>query len=120
MTRPVKLALGVATIAPLLWMVAWFGYLIYGFVGDGPWKGFGAMFAGMAVVTLLAVALSVFYGLHAWRNPRLQGDERVIWTIFVVLLNAFAQPIYWYLHVWRAAPSTPPAQAGQWQQVGPQ
>ena len=120
MSRPAKLALGAITIVPILWMVVWFAYLAYIFASDGPAEGFTAMFVGMAAVVLLTVALSVFYGVHAWRNPLLRHDERVLWTLLVVLANAFTQPAYWYLHVWREAPSAPSAQARQWQQIRPQ
>ena len=120
MSRTAKLALGTVTIVPSLWMVVWFAYIVYGFVSDGPWKGADAMFAGMAAVVLLVVALSVFYGMHAWRNQRLSHDDRQLWTILVVVVNAFTQPVYWYLYVWRAEGSAAPAQPGQRQQLGTQ
>ena len=101
MPRTATLLLGVVTVIPALWIVVWFGYLIFGFVSDGPWPAWQAMSTGMAAVVVLTVALAVFYGRHAWRNERLREDERVTWTIFVTLLSAFAQPVYWYLYLWR-------------------
>jgi hypothetical protein len=103
MSRTTKLLLGAITLVPLLWMVVWFAYFAYAFTSDGAWKGFDAMFAGMAADILLTFALSVFYARHAWRNPLLRPDERQTWAIFVVLLNALAQPVYWYRYIWRPA-----------------
>jgi hypothetical protein len=108
MSRTTKLLLGAVTAVPFLWMLAWFAYMAYIFTSEGAWKGFDAMFAGMAADIVLTIALSVFYARHAWRNPRLRPDERQVWAIFVVLLNAFAQPAYWYLHIWRAEGSSLP------------
>jgi hypothetical protein len=102
MSRSAKIALGVATAVPAVWMVVWFGYFIYGFVGTGPWPTFTAMFISMGVVVALGIGLTIFYAIHTGTNERLASDERIMWILLVTLFATFAQPVYWYLHVWRA------------------
>jgi hypothetical protein len=110
MGRPTKLLLGVVTAIPAAWMVVWLGYFAYGFLSEGPWPAFDAMFVGMAAVVFLALALAVFYARHAWRNERLTEEERTLWAVLVVALTAVTQPAYWYLHIWSApAQDRPPA-----------
>jgi hypothetical protein len=128
MTRSRLLLLGAITVVPAIWMVVWLGYFAYGFLSTGPWEAFDAMIAGMVADIVLTVALTVYYVRHALRNDRLVGDEPAVWTIFLIALNAFSQPVYWYRYIWRRAdaigprsgPLTTPAEAGQWQQVGPE
>jgi hypothetical protein len=127
MSRPRALLLGVVTAIPACWMVVWLGYFAYGFLSTGPWPAFDVMYAGMIADIVLTVALSVFYVRHALRNEHLVGDERAVWTIFLIALNAFSQPVYWFRYIWHtrgaagpAAGLTPPAQPRQRQQVGPQ
>jgi hypothetical protein len=74
--------------------------------------------------------LTVYYVRHALRNDRLVRDEPAVWVIFLIALNAFSQPVYWYRYIWRRGdvaavgacpgPLAAPAEPGQWQQVGPE
>jgi hypothetical protein len=109
MSRTRALLLGIVTAIPALWMVVWFGYFAYGFLSSGPWPAFDAMFAGMAADFVLTVALCVFYVRHALHNDRLVGDERAVWTIFLIALNAFSQPVYWFRYIWRTGGAVGPA-----------
>jgi hypothetical protein len=60
------------------------------------------------------------------RNDRLVGDERAVWTVFLIALNAFSQPVYWFRYIWRTGDAagrsglTAPAEPRQGQQVWPQ
>ncbi len=50
-----------------------------------------------AVVT--AFAMTIAYLIDVFRNPLLPEDTRAMWLVLLILLNAWAVPVYWYLHV---------------------
>jgi hypothetical protein len=60
---------------------------------------FGVLIA-LHIATMLIIGVAaVVYVLHAWRNSRIDKDERVLWVLVLLLGAPIAMPIYWWLHV---------------------
>jgi hypothetical protein len=59
---------------------------------------------------VLMMLLMPYYIILAVKNDRLDQTERIIWIVLLCTIGLFANPVYWYLHVWRkhkGEPSTP-------------
>lgn len=46
------------------------------------------------------LGLTVFYLTHVLRS-RFKTDEKALWALVLLMANAFAMPVYWYLYIWR-------------------
>lgn len=53
------------------------------------------------LTAFLTMGLMVFYLVHVVKTERLNQDQRVLWAVLVFAGGVVAQPIYWYLHIWR-------------------
>ena len=53
----------------------------------------------VASSVVAALTMSIVYAIDLFRNPRLAEDARAMWLVLLILLNAWAVPVYWYLHV---------------------
>jgi len=69
-------------------------------------------FVGLVVVhmgtILLMMALMPLYIVLAVKNDRLDQTMRIIWVVLLCMMGMLANPVYWYLYVWRK-PSAKPA-----------
>ena len=124
--------LGIGTIWPMIWMVIFiagiFGMIGFGAIagprgGDavGPIFGIGfvLLFAGHFLTILMMLASKVFYIIHAVKNESLESNMRIIWIVLFFFGGMIAEPIYWFLEIWREKPALayaqmPPAPP-QWQ-----
>jgi hypothetical protein len=72
--------------------------------------GTGLGFIALMVVHLgtifLMMALMPFYIILAVKNERLDQTGRIIWVVLLCTVGILANPVYWYLYVWRKAKST--------------
>lgn len=102
-------ALGVATLWPLLYFVAFLGFIVVmiltsmggGHRDDGP-RGWFVVLALLHVFTfLLILALIGTYLVDVFRNDRLreEQDDRAVWAVVIVLFGVFAMPVYWWLYL---------------------
>ena len=110
LSRTKKILLGIASVWPVVYIFLFIAF-IFGMValsgmggGDlGP--AFGGGFMVLMVVHMLTIfgslALTVFYIIHAVKNPRLDSNMRVIWIVLFFFGGMIAEPIYWYLQIWR-------------------
>lgn len=63
--------------------------------------GFMALMAVHFATIFLMMALMPFYIILAVKNERLDQTMRIVWIILFCMIGLFAQPVYWYLNVWR-------------------
>lgn len=111
MQKPAKVALGIATLWPIIYMVLFIGFFFLAVLfGPGPAEsGSGvqpgwALFIGVHLLTMvLILALTVFYIVDIFRNDRVEKDKKALWAIVIFFGNAIAMPIYWYLYIWKQA-----------------
>jgi dipeptide/tripeptide permease len=47
-----------------------------------------------------ALALTIFYVVHAVLNKRLEGSEQILWIMLFIFLGILAFPAYWILRIW--------------------
>lgn len=57
-----------------------------------------------AVSVLNALAIFCVYTWRALRSPRMRAIDKTGWVFAMLFLYPFVVPLFWYLHVWRAAP----------------
>lgn len=122
MKKSRKVWLGIATIWPIVYMFLFiasiFGFMIFAGVHDGgpPVVGphppdsmlFPLSFMGLMAVhmgTILGtIALTVFYIIRVFKTERLDQNMKIMWMLLLFFMGMFAQPIFWYLYIWRDTP----------------
>ncbi len=127
-----KILLGIATIWPpiyiLLFVVGMFGMILLsaGAPGDAAPPifavGFIVIFILHVVTILGALGLTIFYIVHVVKNEALEGNMKIVWILLFFFAGMFAEPVYWYLQIWKAQPSDVQAQlqpppAASWAQT---
>jgi hypothetical protein len=63
--------------------------------------GFVVWFAVHLFTILLMIGLMPFYVILAVKNERLDQTMRIVWLVLLCTLGLLANPIYWYLYIWR-------------------
>jgi ATP-dependent Zn protease len=63
--------------------------------------GFFAFFAVHMITMFLLFALMPLYIILAIKNERLDQTMRIVWVVLACTVGMVADPIYWYLYVWR-------------------
>lgn len=66
-------------------------------------------FVGFMIVHVLSMFLMFLlmplYIVLAVKNDQLDQTMRIIWVVLFCTVGMFANPVYWYLHIWRKQPS---------------
>ena len=70
--------------------------------------GFFGFFVLHLSTILLMMALMPFYIILAVKNERLDQTMKIIWVVLLCTLGLLANPVYWYLYVWRKPSSNKP------------
>ena len=73
--------------------------------GNGDDSAFGTIFVVHLVTMVWILALTAFYVVNVFRNPRVAENQRALWAVVIFLGNVFAMPVYSYLYIWRAPAS---------------
>ena len=63
--------------------------------------GFSGFFVLHLLTMLLMLALMPFYIILAVKNERLDQTMRIIWVVLLCTMGLLANPVYWFLYVWR-------------------
>lgn len=106
MSQGQKIVLGVLSLVPLFYVVAFFSFfaIFIQFVTENPLNSANA-FQIIEIVhgleCLLTLGLMIYYVRHALQNKALVGDNRVLWVILLIILNPFTMPIYFYKFIWK-------------------
>ena len=67
--------------------------------------GFALFIVVHMATILLMFLLMPLYIILAVKNERLDQTMRIVWVVLTCTVGMFANPVYWYLHVWRAEPA---------------
>ena len=123
MKKSTKVWLGIATIWPVLYMFLFIGsiFSLFIFAGlhdgtppvagpDGPGSilfpiGFMGLFAVHMLTIMGTLALTVFYIIRVIKTERLDQNMKIVWMLLLFFLGMVAQPVFWYLHIWRDTPT---------------
>lgn len=75
--------------------------------------GIGLFFLCHMLTILLMIVLMPLYIILAVKDERHDQTTRIIWVVLLATMGMFANPVYWYLYIWRkvspgaAPPSNP-------------
>jgi hypothetical protein len=123
MKKSRKVWLGIATIWPVvymfLFMASIFSLILLSGLNDGgppiggpqaPGSllfplGFIGFFAVHMVTILGTLALTVFYIIRVFKTERLDQNMKIMWMLLLFFLGMVAQPVFWYLYIWRDSPA---------------
>ena len=116
-----KVWLGIASIVPLVLMLAYMVVLFLTFVTtdvdeDEPTWMFVAMFVLIALSVLSAWAMLAYYIVWLFRIEPADDSKKTLWIVLLLMLQGLALPIFWFLFIWREeslAPKVPPWAYGQ-------
>jgi hypothetical protein len=70
-------------------------------IAIGTGLGFMVLMVVHLGTILLMIALMPFYIVLAVNNPRLEQTMRIVWVVLLCTVGLIANPVYWYLYVWR-------------------
>lgn len=113
MKKPAKIALIIASIWPLVWMILFFVFMfgtMFFFASTTPKHGnnapgmplaFMLFFAGHMLTILLMFALTAFYIVYLFRTDRIAQDKKALWAVVLFMGNMLAFPVFWYLYIWK-------------------
>lgn len=75
--------------------------------GESMWLPFSFM-GLMAVHTITifgSLALTVFYIIRIFKTEQIEQNMKIMWTLLMFFAGMLAQPVFWYLYIWREAPA---------------
>jgi hypothetical protein len=113
MKKSTKVLLGIASIWPVIYipifLLAVFSFVIFGGPpGKEPPAAFPLIFLVIFAVHMLTVFVTlgtkIFYIVNVFKNPKVEKDKQLMWVLLLVLAGLFAEPVYWYLNIWRDRP----------------
>mgnify|MGYP001264997954 CR=1 FL=1 len=115
LSRTQKILLAVGSIWPLIYIFVFILFIVgmIAFSGAGGGRELDPMFSGGFLLIfvihfftiLLSLALTIFYIIHAVKNTRLDPNMRIVWIVLFFFGGIIAEPIYWYLEIWREKPN---------------
>jgi len=107
-----KIALGLMTIWAVLYALA---ALSMDFVVSPE----GGSVFGPAIQVASIIDVSLVFAVYtylAFQSPRMRAIEKTGWVFAMLFLYPLVVPLFWYLHVWRAArPGLPSGDTGRQQ-----
>ncbi len=53
----------------------------------------------IAVLSMLSIALLIFYIIHAVSNKKLERIEQLMWVLLFVFFGIIAFPVYWLVRI---------------------
>jgi hypothetical protein len=114
MSKAKRVLLGIATIWPVVYLFLFMSYIISMMALAGSHVGVGGGdaapffligFAGIFLLHLttifLSLGLMVYYIMHAVKSVHLDQTMRIVWVLLLCMMGMLAQPVYWYLYIWR-------------------
>jgi hypothetical protein len=136
MKKSTKIWLGIATIWPVVYIFLFiaviFSIFIIAGLNPGPHPPvdnspasilFPIGFMGFFVLHMLTImgtlALTVFYIIRVFKTEQLDQNMKIMWMLLLFFMGMLAQPVFWYLYIWRDAPDLSPNLSKEQQMIGP-
>jgi len=54
-------------------------------------------------LSLLSLALLIFYIVHVVSNKKLENTEQLVWVLLFIFFGIIAFPIYWIIRIWNTS-----------------
>ena len=118
LTKTQKIILGIFTLMPFIffpiifWQVFQFILEMIALNKDSDPEAADILLAifsfafPIVLVSLLSIALLIFYIVHAVSNKKLESIEQLMWVLFFIFFGIIAFPIYWLMRIWNS-PNNP-------------
>lgn len=116
LTKKQKILVGIGTFWPILYIPIFMIFIFAMIFGSAlePGRGgdlsplfgvgFGVLFLVHMFTVLLSLGMTVFHVIHAVKNERLESNMRIVWIVLFFFAGIIAEPIYYYLEVWKDPP----------------
>ncbi len=107
MTEGQRIALGIATLLPLIYTVLVVSTPLRRIFTTDPTSPeapdwFLYFTAFHFFMYLYTGFLLTFYLIHLFGNRRLGREGKILWTLFLIAGFLFSMPAYWLFHIWKA------------------
>lgn len=56
---------------------------------------------------------------HEEVDQNLDQNMKIMWMLLLFFMGMFAQPVFWYLYIWRGTPDLSPDLSKEQQMLGP-
>jgi heme/copper-type cytochrome/quinol oxidase subunit 2 len=50
--------------------------------------------------SLIVLGLIIYFIFHAFSNPAVKTEERIIWILLFIFMSTIAFPVYWIIRIW--------------------
>jgi hypothetical protein len=90
-----KILILLAGFLPIVFIFAGAYIVIFTKISDSVAFFFGIMFY------VSIIAMIVFYIYDVFHNHTVANDQRVLWTLLLIIGHIFVFPFYWYFHIWK-------------------
>src|SRR5689334_11782697 len=108
MSRGSKIFLGILSFLPILLIGCLFIAMFIQFRSAIEWGNhepdpgevfstFMPMFTVGIVLGLVSFGLFIFFIIHLVQNKKIDGTEKAIWVLAIILGGIISYPIYWYM-----------------------
>lgn len=114
LTKAQKIILGIFTVLPFIFfpVIVWqvFQFIIEMIALDkrGDPEAADVLLAIVSFIvpiimlSLLSIALLIFYIIHAISNKKLERIEQLVWVLLFVFFGIIAFPVYWLMRIWNS------------------
>jgi hypothetical protein len=120
LTQGQKILIGVLTLLPFLF-VPYLIFQVFSFVmttvsndsmGIDPQPEIilSAIFSfifPIILLSLLSLALFIFYIIHTVNNKNMETTERIIWILLFIFVGLVVFPVYWIMRIWNDGQQSP-------------
>ena len=129
MSKQKKVWLGIASVIPLVLMLAYLVLVVVNFATmdydayyeeDEPTWFWIVTFGFIGLSILSSWAMLAYYIVWLFRIEPADDSKKTLWIVLLLMLQGLALPIFWFLFIWREeslAPKPPPW--AHWQQPYP-
>lgn len=109
MKRWQKVLLGVVTHWPPLYMILFFGFIIWmithaGNTHQAPDAGPPAAFMAVMVIHILTIllmfALAAIYLIILFKSHSFPQEKKILWMLLIFFFGIFSMPVFFWVHVW--------------------
>jgi hypothetical protein len=126
MANLLKIAAGILTALPLVWIlllfVALFAVPSETFLSDEPSAGRSfaeaTILYGLPLLVLVVLAMTSYYMVLLFKSDETES-RKVLWTMLLILWFPFAAPVFWYQQVWRKPTDSASAARRSGSGIGP-
>lgn len=110
-----KVFLGILTFLPLILLLGYFVVFFKFFLtmmsntSDNPFHqdeipvmlfaNFFWMFVLIGLSVLISLGIMIYYIIHANKNPRLDNNQKIMWTLILIFVNSIGSIVYYFMEI---------------------